>query len=461
MNNQAKTNQEFLENLIDQKQVFLSFAAKISPVKFNLLLNNFANKPDDVIYISQPDKKFIFLSYDELAVQSFEHNEFGLLKNEIEILRNKLITNHNEYPKVKFPVFITVAKFPNSKSSDEWSDFGKIDFIIPKIALFKNQDDYFILYNSLSESFSGHENLNIILENQVDKIYKLESRLVSPSINKSKIKLIGESDIEQSWERKVDDLLDLINKKEINKIVLSKRLQFICENELNWEFIFNELNEKYSSCTNFLIKSNNAIFFGSSPELLARFEGNQFFTEALAGSIMRGKDSEEDILLEHQLLKSLKNKFEHNFVINHISDSLKDFVELIEVDKNTIVKKFSNIQHLQTGIKGTLKKNISLFDTISAFFPTPAVCGIPRDKSLDLISKTENFDRGLFAGLLGWLDCNGNGEFVVSIRSSLLKNNILNLYAGCGIVEGSDANEEYEEISLKLKPILSLFDNAN
>ncbi len=461
MNNQAQVKQEFLANLTNAKQVFLSFAAKISPVNFNLLLNNFANKPDDVIYISQPDKKFIFLSYDELTVQSFDQNEFHLIKKEIEVLRNKLITNHEEFPGVKFPVFITTAKFPKSKSSDEWNDFGKIDFIIPKIALFRNNEEYFILYNTLSESFSGHENLNVILENQIDKIYKLESRLASPNFNKSKIKFLQESDDELSWEKKVNSLLELIYKKEIEKIVLSKRIQFNCEQEVNWEFIFNDLNEKYSCCTNFLLKSNNAVFFGSSPELLARFEGNRFFTEALAGSIMRGKDSEEDLVREQQLLNSLKNKVEHDVVTNHITEALKDFVESIEIDNNTIVKKLSNIQHLQTRIRGRLKKGISLLDTISSFFPTPAVCGIPRDKTIDLISQAENFDRGLFAGLLGWLDCNGNGEFNVTIRSALLKGNVLNLYAGCGIVEGSDAKEEYEEINLKIKPILSLFENAN
>lgn len=461
MNNQAQVNQEFLGNLTSAKQVFLSFAAKISPVNFNLLLNNFANKPDDVIYISQPDRKFIFLSYDELTVQSFEQDEFHLIKKEIEILRDKLITNHNEFPGVKFPVFITTAKFPESKSSDEWNDFGKIDFIIPKFALFKSDGDHFILYNTLSESFSGLENLNVILENQIEKIYKLESKLVAPSFNKSKIKLLQESDDESSWGKKVNNLLDLIRKKEINKIVLSKRLQFNCEQELNWQFVFNDLNEKYSCCTNFLLKSNNAVFFGSSPELLARFEGNQFFTEALAGSIMRGKDSEEDLFLEKQLLNSIKNKVEHDVVTSHITDALKDFVENLEIDENTIVKKLSNIQHLQTGIKGRLKEDTSLLDTISSFFPTPAVCGIPRDKTIELISQTENFDRGLFAGLLGWLDCQGNGEFNVTIRSALLKNDQLNLYAGCGIVEGSNPKEEYDEINLKLKPILSLFENAN
>ena len=102
-----------------------------------------------------------------------------------------------------------------------------------------------------------------------------------------------------------------------------------------------------------------------------------------------------------------------------------------------------------------------MFKIISSLFPTPAVCGIPKDLSLKMIEKSEDFDRGLFSGAVGWFNADNYGEFFVTIRSALIKEDKLYAYAGCGIVEGSDPKEEYEESILKLKPILSLFDDAS
>ncbi|MCK7528226.1 MAG: chorismate-binding protein [Ignavibacteriales bacterium] len=98
---------------------------------------------------------------------------------------------------------------------------------------------------------------------------------------------------------------------------------------------------------------------------------------------------------------------------------------------------------------------------MSSLFPTPAVCGIPKEQSLKMIEKTEDFDRGLFSGVIGWFNADNYGEFFVTIRSALVKDNKLYAYAGCGIVEGSDPQEEFDESKLKLKPILSLFNNAD
>jgi menaquinone-specific isochorismate synthase len=461
MNTQAKNKEEFLSNLTNVKQVFLSFAAKISPINFNLLLNHFANKPDDVIFFSQPDKNIIFISYDELAVHSFNQNEFHLINQEIDILKSKLISNYDEFPGITFPVFIITSKFPGSKTSNEWSDFGQTDFLIPKIALFKHSNDYFIIYNTLTESFSSHENLNDLLEKQIEKIYALESKITELATRKAKISFIEQSDDIISWGNKINSAIKSIEQKEIGKIVLSRRLKFNCEEEINWKFIFDELDEKYPGCTNFLLKSNDAVFFGSTPELLARFNGNEFFTESLAGSIMRGDNEVEDSKFENELLKSEKNKIEHDAVTNHLIDVLNNYLDNVQLDNNTTVKKLFSIQHLQTGIRGKLKKNVKVLDLLSSFFPTPAVCGIPKDKAINLISQSENFERGLYAGFFGWLDFNGNGELNVSIRSALLKNKNLYAYAGCGIVEGSDPDEEFEETNLKLKPILSLFENAD
>ena len=452
---------EFLENYSNTKQVFLSFAAKISPINFNLLLDHFTKATNDVYYFSQPDKKIQFLSFDELTVQTFNASEFNKITSELKVLNSKLISNHDEFPKIEFPVFLTCSKFPLNRKSDEWSNFGEIDFLIPKLSIFQSGENFFLLYNTLTESFSSYENLNEILERHTTHIYQLESRLTELKFQKSSISLLEKSDTEEKWAKKIREIINEIRQNKLDKVVLSQRLKFEIKSEINWQFIFRELDENYPNCTNYLLKSGKSIFFGSTPELLARFSGNNFSTEALAGSISRGKDLTEDIEFENKLLKSKKNIFEHNAVTQHIKSSIQKFVHDLEINENPVVKKLSNIQHLQTILRGKLKAESNIFDIILSLFPTPAVCGMPKLKALEIINELEDFDRGLFTGLIGWFNCKGNGEFNVTLRCGLINQDNLYVFAGCGIVENSDPMEEYEEINLKLKPILFLFENAN
>jgi menaquinone-specific isochorismate synthase len=452
---------EFLENYSNTNQVFLSFAAKISKVNFNVLLNHFAKAASDVYYFSQPDKNIQFLSFDDLTIQTFKSNEFNKITNEIKVLKSKLISNHEEFPETEFPVFLTCAKFPVNKSSNEWSKFGEIDFLIPKLSLFQSGNNFFLLYNILTESFSSPENLNETLERYAEQIYQLESKLEKVESEKAVINLIEESDDENKWNDKVSQIINEIKSKKVEKVVLAKRIKYDVKSEIDWQLIFNELNKNYPNCTNYLLKSGKSIFFGSTPELLAKFSGEDFYTEALAGSISRGKDQDQDKEFENKLLQSKKNNFEHNAVTQHIKSSVQKFIKEIEISGKPVVKKFSNIQHLQTIIKGKLEAESNIFDIILSLFPTPAVCGISKDKALKFIDEFEEFDRGLFAGLIGWFNCEVYGEFYVTIRCGLVNQNNLYAYAGCGIVEDSDPQEEYEETKLKLKPILSLFKNAN
>jgi menaquinone-specific isochorismate synthase len=455
--NSNPTNQ-ISENLNDVNKAFLSFVAKISSVDFTLLLDEFINKSDFIYYFSQPEKNISFLSFEQLTKQTFNNFDFNLISKEIEILKSKMISNHDKFKEIIFPLFLTNAKFPSTKVSEEWKDFGEIDLIIPKLSLYQICGSYFLIHNVFTENFSHDENLYEVLDQHVNKIFEIESNLKQNTSAKSIINQLEQSDDEIKWSKKIVESTKKIKQKSFEKVVLARRIMFDIKSKINWQDTLQELDNKYPLCTNFVIKSEQSIFFGSTPELLARFSGNNFYTEALAGSINRGSNLEEDTKLENDLLKSSKNIFEHDFVTDHIKNSLANYTSKIVIDEKPVVKKLSNIQHLQTGIKGTLKTNANMFDVVSSLFPTPAVCGIPKDLSLQIIEQNEEFDRGLFAGLLGWFDENGFGEFNVAIRSALIKGNNLYIYAGCGIVEGSDPAEEFEETQLKLKPILSLFD---
>lgn len=444
-----------------REQILLSYVSKIAPVTFVSLLNHLTLKNDHVFYFSQKQENKSFLAIDPLLKKTFNKDEIKLLRKEVEELGKKIISNQNDFPEINIPNYYTSIKFPLGKDSREWSDFGEIDLFIPKIALYQSSDSFFLISNFFSEGFSHQEDIYNRIDDQIVYINQLETKLKKVSSTTEKIKDLNLSIEKEEWIQKIDSTAEFIKQKVIEKVVIARRVLFEIDNDINWQQKFNELNEKYPQCTNFLLKSGSSIFFGSTPEVLAKFSENNFKTEALAGSMMRGKNKDEDDLLEKDLLNSKKNKTEHDAVINYLSDSLAKYLTSIEIDKSPLAKKLFNIQHLQTNIRGTINPNTSMFEIVDSLFPTPAVCGIPDHKSLDLISQTEDFDRGLFSGLIGWFNLNGYGEFYVTIRSGLIKEKRFFAYAGCGIVKGSNANEEFEETELKLKPILSLFLNAD
>ena len=152
-----------------------------------------------------------------------------------------------------------------------------------------------------------------------------------------------------------------------------------------------------------------------------------------------------------------KNINEHNFVVEHIKNNCSKFVINLTFDEHPSIKKLPNIQHLSTQIKCTLNDNVPPLTFIDKLFPTPAICGVPTERALQLIKKYENHQRGLYSGLIGWFNFDNEGEFVIAIRSALLIGKRIFAYAGCGIVQDSDPATEFEETELKLKPILSLF----
>ena len=132
-------------------------------------------------------------------------------------------------------------------------------------------------------------------------------------------------------------------------------------------------------------------------------------------------------------------------------------MEELTIEKKHSIKKLNNIQHISTSISAKMNSNNTPLNIIKELSPTPAVCGIPKEVSLNLIKKLENYYRGLYSGIIGWFNFNDEGEFAVAIRSALTYGNKLIAFAGSGIVEKSDPDLEYEETELKLKPILSIF----
>ncbi|MEJ2104253.1 MAG: chorismate-binding protein, partial [Ignavibacteriaceae bacterium] len=194
-----------------------------------------------------------------------------------------------------------------------------------------------------------------------------------------------------------------------------------------------------------------------SPEMFLRVTGKNAEVESVAGSAPRSKKFETDDHYEKFLKSSEKNRQEHIFVSKFISDILIQYSDKLKIIDEKQIRKLDNIQHLITRISAELNNKTNTLELIDSLFPTPAVCGVPKEKAMSLIRNLEKHDRGLYSGLIGLMDFNGGCELAVSIRSALVKDNIVNAFAGAGLIKSSNSEEEFLETELKLNAILSLF----
>ncbi|MGM0506820.1 MAG: isochorismate synthase, partial [Bacteroidota bacterium] len=211
----------------------------------------------------------------------------------------------------------------------------------------------------------------------------------------------------------------------------------------------------FSDCTNFLIRSGDSpLFLGASPERLVSLNRNRIHTDGLAGSTARGASAGEDDALGQTLMKSPKERSEHQYVVREILDQLRPFTREIDHPKQPRLKKLHNVQHLYTPITAQANREMSVHDLARTLHPTPAVGGTPRMVALQTLTRFEPFGRGWYSGPIGWSDLTGNGEFCVAIRSALIDHTSARLFAGSGIVADSDPDREWEETNMKFRPIL-------
>jgi menaquinone-specific isochorismate synthase len=270
----------------------------------------------------------------------------------------------------------------------------------------------------------------------------------------------GASDVTETggprwFEAAVAEALGRIRAGAYRKIVLARACDLAGETPFAPLETLHRLRERYPACHGFsLANGRGQSFIGATPERLVRVAGRTMQTEALAGSAPRGRTAPEDAQLGRALLGHDKDLREHRVVVESIGRRLRELGLEPAVAEAPRLLPLSNVQHLWSPISATLPEGMHLLEVLAALHPTPAVGGQPREAARADIARLEKFDRGLYAGAVGWFDHAGDGEFVVAIRSALMDGTRARLYAGAGIVEGSEPAEEKAETDLKLKALL-------
>ncbi len=261
----------------------------------------------------------------------------------------------------------------------------------------------------------------------------------------------------ERWHANIEAALNSFERGEYEKVVMARRATFEFEEPLDAAVLLNLLKRNTSQSFHFLFQPNpSTAFLGASPERLYRRDGVLIRTEAIAGSRGRGTSPEEDEALSSELLASEKDRREQQYVVKGIQQSLTHLCSLLTTDEAPVLLKLTRSQHLITKFRGRLRKGVKDSDLLESLHPTPAVGGYPSKKALQEIARLEPFDRGWYAGPLGWI-AKDAAQFVVGIRSGLTEGRQLHLFSGAGIVDGSGPEDEWDEIETKISDFVALF----
>lgn len=253
------------------------------------------------------------------------------------------------------------------------------------------------------------------------------------------------------WRALVADAVEEITGGRLAKVVLARRVDVHANRPFVTSDLLERLGALYPTCMRFRVDG----FVGASPELLVRRSGEAVASHPLAGTVARSGDAAADRALVDGLLASPKEREEHRLVVDALAGALRPYCRALDVPGVPAVLELRNVSHLATMITGLLAGSPSALELVAAVHPTPAVAGLPTDEAVAHLQAVEGFDRGPYAGPVGWIDGAGDGEWAIGIRSALVSGSVASLYAGVGVVAGSDPRAELAETQLKLQALLA------
>lgn len=256
------------------------------------------------------------------------------------------------------------------------------------------------------------------------------------------------------WQSAVDTAVARINSGELDKVVLARDIVAQLDEPIHIGSLLIRLNEAFPECWTFCVDG----LVGATPELLIRREGEHVTSRVLAGTMRRSRDTDRDGQLAAELLDSNKDQEEHAYAVESVAAALATHCTDLNVPERPFILRLANVQHLATDVTGELVDAAPALALAASLHPTAAVCGTPTERATHVIKELEGMDRGRYSAPVGWIAANGDGEFGIALRCALIESEdrkTLRLFAGCGIVAGSDGESEVAESQAKFAAMKS------
>ena len=257
-----------------------------------------------------------------------------------------------------------------------------------------------------------------------------------------------------AWKERVSQAIKRIEKNGVDKVVLARDLVATSTADIDPRPILTKLAAEYPSTWTFAVDG----LVGATPELLLRLSRGMVTSRVLAGTIPKTGDDEKDLALAASLARSSKDLEEHEYAVRSVAEALEPFCSSTNVPESPFVLHLANVMHLATDVTGALtesKQRVDAFSLLKSLHPSAAVCGTPRNIAFDIIDEIEGMNRGRYAGPVGWIDASGDGELGIALRTGQISGKEIRIYAGCGIVAGSNPEKELEESAAKMIPMKS------
>ena len=261
-----------------------------------------------------------------------------------------------------------------------------------------------------------------------------------------------------AWKERVAQAITRIEKTGVDKVVLARDLIATTTTDIDARPILKKLAAEYPSTWTFAVDG----LVGATPELLLRLSKGMVTSRVLAGTIPKTGDDAKDLALAASLARSSKDLEEHEYAVRSVAEALEPFCSSTNVPESPYVLHLANVMHLATDVTGALiksKQRVDAFSLLNSLHPSAAVCGTPRNIAFDIIDEIEGMNRGRYAGPVGWIDASGDGELGIALRTGQITGKEIRIYAGCGIVAGSNPEKELEESNAKMIPMRSALQN--
>jgi salicylate biosynthesis isochorismate synthase len=339
-------------------------------------------------------------------------------------------------------------------SSPEWSSLGAGQLVLPEVSLARGQAEARLTASVVAEGDEAPEALVDRIERRLAELEPAEMPMLDPDpVAQAEVASAAPP---EHFEAAIARAVERIEAGEITKVVIAREVRVHAPKAIDPAPVYDGLRAAFPSCYCYLVGTPEATFLGASPEVLVRRDGARAQTVALAGTVRRSADPAVDDHLAEQLRTMPRYREEQAIVTRRIERTLRPVSVWVAAADEPVVVKVHNVQHLGTPIRAQLAEPVPCVELAGLLHPTPAVGGEPPDEALPMIPALEGLDRGWYAGPVGWTDLAEDGEFCVALRCALIRDRVAHLYAGEGIVAGSDPAEELAVNEAKLQALLPL-----
>ena len=442
-----------------------------------LLLASKSDPQQPKFYWEQPNADLVLAAAGSVAKVSVPNHDLSdrfdcakkFIKNHLTNAIVAKITDL-ESPESQIPIHIfgAFSFYRNGSNASDYLDlaepndyqpeFPTLLFFIPRWMVRHKDQNCTLTLNYYVQPWDKPDEVLECIENLRSHLQE-SSHYESPTVHE--VSRIVEVQGQQIWTEIVERALTLIHQGHFEKVVLARALDVLADRNFDPFQVLHVLRCEYPECISFLLDYGvGKTFLGATPEVLLQFKAQDdrlwLRSDAVAGSIERGKSVQEDQMLGDRLLNSAKDMCEHQIVIRSICDRLQSMGAAIDPQVETSLLRLSNVQHLYTPITAHIYDPdwLIALDILQQLHPTAAVGGEPRDLAVCFMQQWEACDRGWYAAPIGWLNGNGEGTFGVGIRAGYIQGDRARIFAGAGIVANSQVENEQSETTIKFAALL-------